>query len=252
MQTKRQLKRCTRNAHTSFADFRPGLGVNFHILLTQSWLWESSLSLLSLWCILFQIKLGLFRENLNLKKHLRPKNGWSSPSTFWHRLICIMTNLRITLRFWGNSINSFWDDIQFNVSMGPVYNSRCTTMVFKATTTTFNKGKDKTHTLTQQMWRQKMYNKCEDKRHTTNVKTKGIQQRRRQSLQVKPDHVAITILVKKTAISKHYFILLYISYKHVIYCSLLFQKKNRNLCGSVQILCFCNGVPPTKNVSTKL
>ena len=97
-----------------------------------------------------------------------------------------------------------------------------------------------------------MYNKCEDKRHTTNVKTKGIQQRRRQSLQVKPDHVAITILVKKTAISKHYFILLYISYKHVIYCSLLFQKKNRNLCGSVQILCFCNGVPPTKNVSTKL
>ena len=89
MQTKRQLKRCTRNVHPSFADFRPGLGVNFHILLTQNWLWESSLSLLSLWCILFQIKLGLFRENLNLKKHLGPKNGWSSPSTFWHRLIYI-------------------------------------------------------------------------------------------------------------------------------------------------------------------
>ena len=87
MQTKRQLKRCTQNVHPSFADFRPGLGVNFHILLTQNWLWESSLSLLSLWCILFQIKLGLFRENLNLKKHLGPKNGWSSPSTFWHRLI---------------------------------------------------------------------------------------------------------------------------------------------------------------------
>ena len=45
-----------------------------------------SLSLLSLWGILFQIKLGLFRENLNLKKHLQPKNGWSSPSTFWHSL----------------------------------------------------------------------------------------------------------------------------------------------------------------------
>ncbi len=89
MQTKRQLKRCTRNVHPSFADFWPGLGVNFHILLTQNWLWESSLSLLSLWCILFQIKLGLFRENLNLKKHLGPKNGWSSPSTFWHRLIYI-------------------------------------------------------------------------------------------------------------------------------------------------------------------
>ena len=88
MQTKWQLKRCTRNVHPSFDDFRPGLGVNFHILLTQNWLWESSLSLLSLWCILFQIKLGLFRENLNLKKHLRPKNGWSSPRTFWHRLIC--------------------------------------------------------------------------------------------------------------------------------------------------------------------
>ena len=89
MQTKRQLKRCTQNVHPSFADFRPGLGVNFHILLTQNWLWESSLSLLSLWCILFQIKLGLFRKNLNLKKHLGPKNGWSSPSTFWHRLICV-------------------------------------------------------------------------------------------------------------------------------------------------------------------
>ena len=88
MQTKRQLKWCTRNVHPSFAVFRPGLGVNFHILLTQNWLWESSLSLLSLWCILFQIKLGLFRENLNLKKHLGPKNGWSSPSTFWHGLIC--------------------------------------------------------------------------------------------------------------------------------------------------------------------
>ena len=87
MQTKRQLKQCTRNVHPSFADFWPGLGVNFHILRTQNWLWESSLSLLSLWCILFQIKLGLFRENLNLKKHLRPKTGWSSPSTFWHRLI---------------------------------------------------------------------------------------------------------------------------------------------------------------------
>ena len=90
MQTKRQLKRCTRNVHPSFADFRPGLGVNFLILLTQNWLWESSLSLLSLWCILFQTKLGLFRENLNLKKHLGPKNGWSSPSTFWHRLIYII------------------------------------------------------------------------------------------------------------------------------------------------------------------
>ena len=87
LQTKRQLKRCTRNVHPSFADFQPGLGVNFHILLTQNWLWESNLSLLSLWCILFQIKLGLFRENLNLKKHLRPKNGRSLPSTFWHRLI---------------------------------------------------------------------------------------------------------------------------------------------------------------------
>ena len=89
MQTKRQLKRCTQNVHPSFADFQPRLGVNFHILLTQNWLWESSLSLLSLWCILFQIKLGSFRENLNLKKHLGPKNGWSSPSTFWHRLIYI-------------------------------------------------------------------------------------------------------------------------------------------------------------------
>ena len=48
MQTKQQLKWCTRNVHPSFADFRPGLGVNFHILLTQNWLWESSLSLLSL------------------------------------------------------------------------------------------------------------------------------------------------------------------------------------------------------------
>ena len=83
MQTKRQLKRCTWNVHPSFADFRPGLGVNFHILLTQNWLWESSLSLLSLWCILFQIKLGLFRENLNLKKHLGPKNGWSSLKPTW-------------------------------------------------------------------------------------------------------------------------------------------------------------------------
>ena len=92
MQTK-QLKQCTRNVHPSFADFRPGLGVNFHILLTQNWLWESSLSLLSLWCILFQIKLGLFRENLNLKKHLGPKNGWSSPSTFWHRLIYIYIDI---------------------------------------------------------------------------------------------------------------------------------------------------------------
>ena len=90
MQTKRQLKRCTRNVHPSFADFRPGFGVNFHILLTQNWLWESSLSLLSLWCILFQIKLCLFRENLNLKKHLGPKKGWSSLSTFWHRLIYAM------------------------------------------------------------------------------------------------------------------------------------------------------------------
>ena len=89
MQTKRQLKRCTQNVQPSFADFRPGLSVNFHILLTQNWLWELSLSLLSLWCILFQIKFGLFRENLNLKKHLGPKNGWSSPSTFWHRLIYI-------------------------------------------------------------------------------------------------------------------------------------------------------------------
>ena len=86
MQTKWQLKRCTRNVHPSFANFRPGLGVNFHILLTQNWLWESSLSLLSLWCIHFQIKLGLFRKRLNLKKHLRRKNGWSLPSTFRHRL----------------------------------------------------------------------------------------------------------------------------------------------------------------------
>ena len=61
--------------------------VDGHILLTQNWLWESSLSLLSLWCIFFWIKSGLFRENLNLKKHLRLKNRWSSPSTFWHRLI---------------------------------------------------------------------------------------------------------------------------------------------------------------------
>ena len=61
--------------------------VDGHILLTQNWLWESSLSLLSLWCIFFWIKLRLFREDLNLKKHLRPKNRWSSPSTFWHRLI---------------------------------------------------------------------------------------------------------------------------------------------------------------------
>ncbi len=91
-------ERCKQNDNWSGAPemstlplpiFWPGLGVNFHILLTQNWLWESSLSLLSLWCILFQIKLGLFRENLNLKKHLRPKNGWSTPSTFWHRLIYI-------------------------------------------------------------------------------------------------------------------------------------------------------------------
>ena len=61
--------------------------VDGHILLTQNWLWESSLSLLSLWCIFFWIKLGLFRENLNLEKHLWPKNRWSLPSTFWHRLI---------------------------------------------------------------------------------------------------------------------------------------------------------------------
>ena len=64
MQTKQQLKRCTRNVHRSFSDFRPRLGVNFHILLTQNWLWESSLSLLSPWCILFRIKLGLFRKKL--------------------------------------------------------------------------------------------------------------------------------------------------------------------------------------------
>ena len=86
MQTKQQLKRCTQNVHSSFADFQS----DFHIFLTQSWLGESSLSLLSLWCILFWIKLGLFRENLNLKKHLQPKNGWSSPSTFRHRLIYIV------------------------------------------------------------------------------------------------------------------------------------------------------------------
>ena len=87
MQTKRQLKRCTQNVHPSFADFRPGLGVNFHILLTPNWLWESSLSLLSLWCILFRIKLCLFRENVNPKKYLQPQNGRSLLSTFWHRLI---------------------------------------------------------------------------------------------------------------------------------------------------------------------
>ena len=33
MQTKRQLKQCTRNVHPSFADFWPRLDVNFHILL---------------------------------------------------------------------------------------------------------------------------------------------------------------------------------------------------------------------------
>ena len=86
----KQNDNCTRNVHPSFANFQPGLGVNVHILLTQNWLWESSLSLLSLWCILFQIKLCLFRENLNLKKHWGPKNGWSSPSTFWHRLVCVL------------------------------------------------------------------------------------------------------------------------------------------------------------------
>ena len=83
MQTE-QLRWCTRNVHPSFADFWPGLGVNVHILLTQNWLWEPSLSL---WCVLFRIKLDLFGKKLNLKKHLQPKNGWSSPSTFWHRLI---------------------------------------------------------------------------------------------------------------------------------------------------------------------
>ncbi len=88
MQTK-QLKWCTQNVHPSFANFPPELGVNIHILLTQNWLQESGLSLLSLWCILFWIKLGLFRENLNLKKYLQPKYGWSLPSTFWHRLIYI-------------------------------------------------------------------------------------------------------------------------------------------------------------------
>ena len=80
MQTKLQLKWCTQNVHPSFADFRPRLGVNFHILWTQNWLWESSLSLLSLWCILFRIKLGLFRENLNLKKNLRSRAPFGTGS----------------------------------------------------------------------------------------------------------------------------------------------------------------------------
>ena len=122
MQTKRQLKQFTRNVHPSFADFRPGLGVNCHILLTQNWLWESSLSLLSLWCILFWIKFGLFRENLNLQKYLQPKNWWSSPCTFWHRLIYIhcftliisqnLTHFLVTfthiLTYWDNVWKSFF------------------------------------------------------------------------------------------------------------------------------------------------
>ena len=58
----------------------------FSYFTNTKWLWESSLSLWSFWCILLQIKLGLFRENLKLKKHLWPKKGWSSPSTFRHRL----------------------------------------------------------------------------------------------------------------------------------------------------------------------
>ena len=128
MQTKRQLKRCTRNVHPSFADFRPGLGVNFHILLTQNWLWESSLSLLSLWCILFQIKLGLFRENLNLKKHLGPKNGWSSPSTFWHRLICgETTDSRYIYVMWENYWQHAhtWGNHWQHVHMWGTTDSRC-------------------------------------------------------------------------------------------------------------------------------
>ena len=48
MQTKRQLKRCARNVHPSFADFRPGLGVNFHILLTQNWLGVKFIFIISL------------------------------------------------------------------------------------------------------------------------------------------------------------------------------------------------------------
>ena len=99
MQTKRQLKQCPRNVHPPFADFQPSFGVNFHILLTQNWLWESSLSLLSLWvwCILFWIKLGLFSENLNLKKHVQPKNGWSLPITFWNMLILIDIDIYISI-----------------------------------------------------------------------------------------------------------------------------------------------------------
>ena len=110
---KRKLlekERCKQNHNGSSAPemstlpspiFRPRLGVNFHILLTPNWLWESSLSLLSLWCILFRIKLGLFRENVNLKKYSQPQNGQSLLSTFWHRLIYNSDgNLIFCLEIW--------------------------------------------------------------------------------------------------------------------------------------------------------
>ena len=66
---KIKLKWCTQSDHPSSADFLLGLGVNFHILL-------------SLWCILFRIGLSLFKENLNLKKHLHPKHRGSRQSRF--------------------------------------------------------------------------------------------------------------------------------------------------------------------------
>ena len=103
MQTE-QLRRCTRNVHPSFTDFWPGLGVNFHILLTQNWLWEPSLSL---WCILFQTVRFIWKKNkpeeaftnkkwMVLAKHLLAQaHVWLSAKRCACNFICTWWNMKI-------------------------------------------------------------------------------------------------------------------------------------------------------------
>ena len=89
-------KMTTEAVHPKCPPFLCQFSARTHILQTQNWLWESSLSLLSLWCILFQIKLGLFRENLNLRSIYDQKMdgprrapfGTVSYARFYHRDIC--------------------------------------------------------------------------------------------------------------------------------------------------------------------
>ena len=86
MQTKNRTQAMYLKCPPFLCQFPTKTWCKFSYLVNWKLKRASSLSSWFLWCMLFQIKLGLFKENLSLKKYLCTKHRGSKQSRFWHRL----------------------------------------------------------------------------------------------------------------------------------------------------------------------